>query len=84
MTGQRNFGLQNKSGPVSAGGVSTNRSAYATGARRDYLPPLPAGSLNYDADAKSRERAAGWFFAVVISLVFAIPLVLVGIIRLFS
>lgn len=79
----RNFGM---SGPASShgGGASADRSTYGAYSTRADPYPLPAGSIYRDGfspvvDPRTKERAALSFATVFWSLVFAIPLALVGI-----
>lgn len=83
----RHFGLQNASGRLTPRGHSGNQpSAYDTtqyiGAD---LHQIPSGSIHAaPIDDDVRERAACTFATVILSLCFAIPLILAGIILRFQ
>lgn len=84
----RHFGLQNASRRTSPAGAiqGTGPAAYGTtqyiGAD---LHQIPSGSIHAaPIDDDVRERAACTFATVVLSLCFAIPLILAGIILRFQ
>lgn len=61
------------------GGIKPPASRHGTIRSAD-LHPIPAGSLNFaPVDDRTRERAAKIFCTVVLSLCFAIPMMLAGI-----
>lgn len=74
----RNFGIMTSGTAV--GGNQPSRSLSSANTTRADLPPLPRGSILSDPlSDRDRSRASGIFFTVFISLVFAIPMVLAGI-----